>query len=165
MIMIILIALTSLFKITSGYSNSRSLRIVITAGLAILYVSLVIMVVWPEVVFLFFSWVRVSIFIALMFLAMPILVVLAILRNRFKEPQVLASLTLLIISVVYLLMLVLSAQFLYPMHVTNLKTRYRSHCSLENAWLVAKEFSKTYFNVYGINERVGFKLFPMIGEF
>jgi hypothetical protein len=100
-----------------------------------------------------------------MFLAMPILVVLAILRNRFKEPQVLASLTLLIISVVYLLMLVLTAQLLYPMHVTNLKTRYRSHCSLENAWLVAKEFSKTYFNVYGINERVGFKLFPKIGEF
>jgi hypothetical protein len=160
--MVILIALTSLSKTISGYS--RILRVVITAGLVISCAYLVIMV-WLELVFLFFSWVRVSILIALMFLAVPISVVLAVLRSRFKEPQVLASLTLIIISVVYLLMLVLSAQFLYPMHVTDLKIRYGSYCSLENAWLAAKEFSKTYFNVYGINEHVGFKLFPKIGEF
>jgi hypothetical protein len=160
--MVILIALTSLSKTISGYS--RVLRVVITAGLAVSCARLVI-IVWPELVFLFFSWVRVSSLIALMLLAVPIPVVLAVLRSRFKEPQVLASLTLIIISVVYLLMLVLSAQLLYPMHVTDLKTRYGSYCSLENAWLIAKEFSKTYFNVYGINERVGFKLFPKIGEF
>ena len=156
---VLLIALIFLFKIILGYR--RILRVIVVAGLA---VSCFIMV-WPEVVFLFFSWVRVSILIALTLLAAPILVVLAVLRNRFKEPQVLASLTLLIISVVYLLMLVLSVQLLYPMQVTDLKTRYGSYCSLENAWLVAKEFGKTYFNVYGINGRVGFKLFPKIGEF
>jgi hypothetical protein len=159
---VILIALTSLSKTISGYS--RILRVVITAGLAVSCAYLVIMV-WPELVFLFFSWVRVSILIALMLLAVPIPVVLAVLRNRFKESQVLASSTLVIISVVYLLMLVLSAQFLYPMHITDLKTRYGSYCSLENAWLATKEFSKTYFNVYGINEHVGFKLFPKVGEF
>uniref|UniRef100_A0A7J2U077 Transglutaminase-like domain-containing protein n=1 Tax=Ignisphaera aggregans TaxID=334771 RepID=A0A7J2U077_9CREN len=160
--MVILIALTSLSKTISGYS--RVLRVVITAGLAVSCAYLVIMV-WPELVFLFFSWIRVSSLIALMLLAVPIPVVLAVLRNRFKEVQVLAGLTLIIISVVYLLMLVLSAQLLYPMHITDLKTRYGSYCSLENVWLIAKEFSKTYFNVYGINERVGFKLFPKIGEF
>jgi len=157
--MVLLIALISLFKIILGYR--RILRVVITAGLA---VSCFIMV-WPEVVFLFFSWVRVSVLVALLLLIAPILVVLAVLRNRFKEPQVLAGLTLIIISVVYLLMLVLSAQLLYPMQVTDLKTRYGSYCSLENAWLAAKEFSKTYFNVYGINKRIGFELFPKIGEF
>jgi hypothetical protein len=46
-----------------------------------------------------------------------------------------------------------------------LRTRYGSYCSLEDTWLIAKEFSGTYFNVYGINEHVGFKLFPKIGEF
>jgi hypothetical protein len=161
----IFLVLTPVSKALSRHKYGMILRIGITAGLVISCTSLVIMVVWPEVIFLFFSWVRVSILIALMLLAVPILVVLTVLRNRFKEPQVLASLTSLIISVVYLLMLVLSAQLLYPMHVTNLKTRYGSYCSLENAWLVAKEFSETYFNVYGINERVGFKLFPKIGEF
>jgi len=161
----IFLVLTSIPKTLSRYRYGRILRVVTTAGLVVSCASLVIMVVWPEVVFLFFSWVRVSTLIALTLLAMPIPVVFAVLRNRFKEPQVLASSTLIIISVIYLLMLVLSAQFLYPMHITDLKTRYGSYCSLGNAWLIAKEFSKTYFNVYGINERVGFKLFPKIGEF
>ena len=161
----IFLVLIPVSKALSRHKYDRILRIGITAGLAILCAYLLIMVVWPEVVFLFFSWVRVSILIALTLLATPILVVLAVLRNRFKEPQVLASLTLLIISVIYLLMLVLSVQLLYPMQVTDLKTRYGSYCSLENAWLAAKEFGKTYFNVYGINGRVGFKLFPKIGEF
>jgi hypothetical protein len=161
----IFLVLIPISKALSRCEYGMILRVVITAGLAVSCAYLVIIMVWPEVVFLFFSWIRVSILIALTFLAVPIPVVLAILRNRFKEPQVLASLTLIIISVVYLLMLVLSAQFLYSMHVTDLKTRYGSYCSLENAWLTAKEFSKTYFNVYGINERVGFKLFPKIGEF
>jgi hypothetical protein len=162
---VIFLMLTPISKALSRCKYGMILRIGTTAGLAVSCTSLAIVVVWPEVVFLFFSWVRVSILIALMLLAVPIPIVLAVLRSRFKEVQVIASLAPVIISVVYLLMLVLSVQLLYPMHITDLRVRYGSYCSLENAWLIAKGFSETYFNVYGINERVSFKLFPKIGEF
>jgi len=161
----ILLVFTPISKALSKYGYGKIIKIIITIGLAISCTSLAVIVLWPEVVFLFFSWIRVSILISLTILVVPIPIILAALRHRFKETQIMISLTLVVISVVYLLMLILSAQLLYPMYITDLRTRYGSYCSLESAWLIAKEFSGTYFNVYGINEHVGFKLFPKIGEF
>lgn len=46
-----------------------------------------------------------------------------------------------------------------------MRARYESHCSLDGAWLIARKFNDSYFNVYGINNYVRFKLFTKIEEF
>jgi len=95
----IILVLLSMPKALTKHGYVRAIKIIITIGLAVLYAYLAI-VLRMDVVFLFFSWVRILIFISLLILLVPLLIVLIILRHRFREVHIATDLTLIVISVV-----------------------------------------------------------------